>query len=184
MNLEKFARVNVVGASGSGKTTFARKLAAVLGHPLVEMDQLFWDKNWKNHPDDVFFARIEESLKGDRWIIDGNYDRTWRIKWKSATAVVWLDYSFTRNLFQSVRRAVVRAITREELWPGTGNRESFLRMFSKKDSIILWMIQTHSRIRERYSARAGDPAFKHIHFVRLRSPREAEEFLAKLAASK
>jgi hypothetical protein len=49
--------------------------------------------------------------------------------------VVWVDYSFWRTL---ARRSVarLRASRRQELWPGTGNCETFRRSFFSRDSII------------------------------------------------
>jgi adenylate kinase family enzyme len=38
-------RVVVVGSSCSGKTTFARSLAEIVGSPHVELDALHWGPN-------------------------------------------------------------------------------------------------------------------------------------------
>jgi shikimate kinase len=34
-------RINVIGTSGSGKTTFGKKLAKTLSIPFLEMDAIF-----------------------------------------------------------------------------------------------------------------------------------------------
>ena len=39
-------RVSVTGTSGSGKTTFARTLAAALGVPHVDLDAINWQAGW------------------------------------------------------------------------------------------------------------------------------------------
>ena len=134
------ARINVIGTSGSGKSTFARKLSEGLGYPYIEMDQVFWGPNWHWPPDEVFFENLRQALGGNQWVLDGNYTRTIPIKWERVEMVVWLDYSFPLTLFQAVKRALKRSITQEELWEGTGNRESFRKSFFSKDSIILWTI--------------------------------------------
>jgi adenylate kinase family enzyme len=136
LNRKHLLRVNVVGTSGTGKSTFARQLAQALGHPYIEMDALFWGPNWTQATDEAFFARLATSLSQPTWILDGNYDRTIGIKWANVTAVIWVDYSFRRTLYQALKRAVVRSIHRKELWPGTGNKESFLKTFFSKESII------------------------------------------------
>lgn len=176
-----FARINVVGASGSGKSTFAKRLAARLDQPLIEMDALFWQPNWAEPPDEEFFARLRSALAQPRWVLDGNYDRTVPIKWQDVTAVVWLDYSLPRTLLQGVKRALIRAWTRAELWPGTGNRESFRLTFFSRKSVLLWSLRSHGRLRKRYGARMMDPAYAHIAFIRLRSPADARAFLRSAA---
>ncbi|MBC7429805.1 MAG: hypothetical protein H7336_14415 [Bacteriovorax sp.] len=70
-------------------------------------------------------------------------------------------------------------MTRKELWEGTGNKESFFRMFSK-DSILIWLFKTYSSNVSRYQARMIDPTYKHITFHRLRSKKEIAIFLGKL----
>jgi ABC-type dipeptide/oligopeptide/nickel transport system ATPase component len=173
-------RVNVVGCSGSGKSALARRLSERLKHPYIEMDAIFWKKNWTQSSEDEFFGRLEKALSREKWVLDGNYDRTMHIKWRSVTAVIWVDYSFARTLSQAVRRTLRRAWSGAEIWPGTGNRESFFRTFFTKDSILLWTIRTHKRVRMRYEARMADPNFRHIRFIRLRSPTEANAFLDSL----
>jgi adenylate kinase family enzyme len=174
------SRVNVVGCSGSGKSTLSRRLAERLKHPYIEMDALFWKKDWAGSPDWELFARLEKALNREKWVLDGNYDRTTHIKWNSVTAVIWVDYSFARTLAQAVGRALRRAWTGAELWPDTGNRESFFRMIFTKDSILLWTIRTHKSVRKRYEERMTNPKFRHIHFIRLRSPAETRAFFDSL----
>ncbi len=171
------ARINVIGVSGSGKSTFAKRLSALTGIRHVEMDALFWKPGWTGTGDDEFLAKLEQALEGDEWILDGNYSRTQPVKWQRATMVVWVDYPFHRTLWQAVRRAFGRASTKEEIWPGTGNRESFRKSFFSKDSIIWWTITSYGRQRERYPKAMVDPAWRHLRFVRLQSPSAADAFL-------
>ena len=70
------------------------------------------------------------------------------MKWQHVEAVIWLDMPFGLNLFRSIRRAVQRVVTKQELW-GAGNVETWGKLFSK-DSIVWWMIQIRSEIRKRY----------------------------------
>jgi adenylate kinase family enzyme len=39
-------RINVIGTTGSGKTTFSKELSTALGIPYVQLDELFWKPNW------------------------------------------------------------------------------------------------------------------------------------------
>jgi adenylate kinase family enzyme len=180
--LPTLTRVNVVGPSGSGKSTIGRRLAGLLGVLYVQMDQLFWEPGWTEAADAVFLARLERAIEGERWVLDGNYHRTAPIKWPRTTTVVWLDYVLPRVLWQASERAVRRALSGQELWPDTGNRESLGRLFSRK-SALLFSLRTHGSHRARYRREQAQPSWPQLHFVRLRSPREAAAFLRAVERS-
>jgi len=175
------ARINVVGVSGSGKSTLARRLASITGIRYLEMDALYWKPAWTDSTDEEFFAKLEQALEGEEWILDGNYSRSQPVKWRNVTAIVWVDYSLTRTLWQAVSRAFRRSLTKEELWPGTGNRESFRKSFFSKESIIWWTITSRTRQRQRYLRLMEDPAHAHLTIIRLTSRREADRFCKALA---
>src|SRR5215510_10069151 len=74
--ISRFERINVVGTSGSGKSTFARELAELLNLPCYEMDQLFWKSDWHESSDNELFRKVHEVTSRSRWVLDGNYTRT------------------------------------------------------------------------------------------------------------
>ena len=113
-------------------------------------------------------------------MLDGNYNRSRPVKWRNVDLVVWVDYGFARTLRQAICRAISRASSGQELWPGTGNRESFRRAFLSRDSIIWWTLKTWKNNRQRYQSDMTDPAYRHIRFVRLRHPRQTEDFIRQL----
>lgn len=172
-------RINVVGTSGSGKTIFARQLAELLDLPYFEMDQLFWKPGWQQSSDNELFSKVHDVTSGPRWVLDGNYTRTLPIKWKNVQQVIWLDPSFLRTVLRVTARTIRRAFTQEELWAGTGNRESLREAFLSRKSIIWWAISTHRANRRKYSTLMASPEYAHISFVRLGSPREARRFLER-----
>lgn len=174
-------RINVIGTSGTGKTTFSRQLAEVLGVPCYEMDRMFWRPGWTASSDDDFFARVKEATSEETWVLDGNYNRSNPVKWARVECVVWLDYSFARTFRQAVFRALKRAAFKEELWPGTGNRESFRQSFFSKDSIILWTLKTYRSNRKRYRALMAESAGRTFDFVRIASPGDAAQLLDLLS---
>lgn len=176
--------INVVGTSASGKTTFARQLAQKLGVAHIEMDDLFWLDDWQETSDQEFYAKLQSQInQAPRgWVLDGNYSRTLDLKLKYIDTVIWLDYSFSLNLYRSVKRAIARAATQKRLWANSNNRESFKTSFLSKDSIILWMITHHAQNRKKYLAMIKDPQYQHIQFIRLTSPKQTEAFLKQMKA--
>ncbi len=175
-------RVVVVGTSGSGKTTVARELAAILGVTYVELDALNWDPGWVDLNQtnrEEFLRRVKEAVAGDAWVVDGNYTSSRDLVWPKATAVVWLDYPLWLNLWRMARRTIPRIVTKEPLWKG--NTDSFRRQFLSRDSMFLWVIKTHPRRRTTYPAVFAQPEHAHLTVVRHRSPRETRAWLQRIA---
>ena len=176
-----YRRINVIGTSGSGKTSFSRRLAELLAIAHIEMDAVFWGPNWNQPSDDEFFAKLRNALEAnENWVLDGNYTRTTPIKWTHADCVVWLDLPFLQTVFRVLKRSVVRSFSGDEIWAGTGNRESLWKCFFSRDSVLLWSIQTHASNRVTFQSMMTDPQYEHIEFIRIRSSRVAREFLTKL----
>lgn len=171
-------KINIIGTSGSGKSTFGRRIAEALAIPYIEMDRLYWRANWQGTPDNEFLATLEKALAASPdWVLDGNYNRTRDVKWRDVDLVVWIDRGFIRTLWQAVTRASRRAWHKQELWPGTGNRESFRRSFLSKDSIIIWTIKTWRSNRKRYEADMQNPQYAHIRFSALPDGRMRKDSL-------
>ena len=174
----KYDRINVVGTSGSGKSTLAREIASRLDIPYIELDRLFWKANWTETTDDEFFPKLRDALSTNRWILDGNYDRTRQIKWEHVETVVWLDLPLYLVFARIVARAIARIYNRKELW--AGNKETFKKTFLSRDSIILWSLTTYAHNRKRYAALSDNDQYRHVRFVRLRSTKEVSQFLMNL----
>ena len=172
-----YQRISVVGTIGSGKTTFARKISLLLDAPHVELDALHWEPNWMEVPNELFRERVKQSLQGDSGVADGNYHQVRDIVWSRSDTVVWLDSPFRTIIARLARRTLRRIINHEQLW--NGNREHIRGLFTR-DSVFLWAIRTYRRRRRQYPILLSRPENLHLKVVRLRSPREAAEFLSEL----
>ena len=172
-------RVNVVGLTGSGKTTVGKRLSEMLCSAFVELDALFWEPDWTGASEPVFRERVEAAAGGDRWVIDGNYGRMRDVIWARVTTVVWLDLPLRTAFWQLLRRTVGRARTKEELW--SGNRERWVTSFASRDSILVWLFRSYWRQRRRYPRLMCDQRYSRINFVRLRSPAGTDDWLRKLS---
>jgi adenylate kinase family enzyme len=85
-------RVLVMGSSGSGKSTFARRLSCITGIPMVSLDALYWRPGWMPSDAKEFEARVTEAACQPRWIIDGNYtSHGGELRRSVADGVIWFD---------------------------------------------------------------------------------------------
>lgn len=85
-------RVLVIGSPGAGKSTFARKLRERTGLPLYYLDQIWHCSDGSHLSEKEFDDRLDELLKQERWIIDGNYSRTLVRRLAACDTVFLLDY--------------------------------------------------------------------------------------------
>jgi adenylate kinase family enzyme len=163
---------------GSGKSRFAVALARALQVPHVELDAIFHQPGWTPLPDEDFRTRVKEATESGSWVADGNYSVVQDIVWGRADTVVWFDLPYATVLWRTIGRTLRRVVTREELW--NGNREPFSNLwsFNPEKSIIAWTATRHRVYRHRFSEAEWDPRWAHLRFVRLRSPAEADAFLA------
>jgi len=174
-------RIVVVGTAGAGKTTLAKAIAATLAIPHIELDALHWDPGWKSlsiaDPDE-FIRRVAAATSADAWVVDGNYGLVRGLTWRRATHLVWLDYDRPAIMMRVIRRTVVRAVLRTELWSGNVER---WRHLLRPSHPIRWAWSTWRRRRAEIEALLGEDAQAHLAVRRLRRPAEANDLVRQLA---
>jgi adenylate kinase family enzyme len=177
-------RLVVVGCSGSGKTTMGKALAEALGVPRVELDAVNWQPGWRDlavHEPEEFFRRVAEAAAGEAWVMDGNYTKARDAHWARATAFVWMDTPRWRVMPQVIWRSFTRAVGKQELWPGTGNKEEFRRWLDKGHP-IRWAWDTWAQVRDRYEALFADGTYEGRPVHRIQTRREGRALVRRLAA--
>jgi adenylate kinase family enzyme len=172
-------RISVVGTSAAGKSTMARAIAARLGLPCVELDALHWEANWTEAPDELFRERVLKVVSSDAWVLDGNYSVVRDLVWGRTDAIVWLDPSLAVILRQYAGRTWHRIRSRQEIWPGTGNRERLSHMLGR-DGLLWWILSTYRDRRRRYVALLAERPG--LTVIRLRSMSAADRWLRELTS--
>lgn len=97
-------KVLIIGCGGAGKSTLARRLGAQLEIPVVHLDREFWRAGWQMTPSDEWTDRLRDLIRGDSWILDGNYVNTLHIRLSEADTVIYLDFSKWICLWRLLKR--------------------------------------------------------------------------------
>jgi adenylate kinase family enzyme len=174
-------RIVVVGTSGAGKTTLARRIAALLELPHIELDAINWQSGWRDltrHDPEEFVRRVNAAIEAEAWVLDGNYGPARDIVWPRATHLVWLDYERPVIMARVISRTLVRAVLRTELW--AGNRERW-RQLLRPSHPIRWAWSTWERRRRETAERLAQRKCAHLVVLRLRRLREVSRALELLA---
>jgi adenylate kinase family enzyme len=172
-----------VGSSGSGKTTYARCVASVIGVPHHELDATFHQPEWTPLARDEFQRRVEEFVRGDAWCLDGNYRAVRPLVLARTQVIVAFDLPKRVSMRQVTARTLRRWALREVLW--NGNREpltNFYRWHPHRN-IIRWAWTHYDQVRERIAWFERLATHRGIECVRVRSHAEARAALARLTGA-
>lgn len=87
-------KIIVLGCSGSGKSTFSKRLHDITGLPLFHLDNIWWRPDRTHITRDEFDRKLDKILQTDKWIVDGDYSRTYEVRFQACDTVIFLNYSF------------------------------------------------------------------------------------------
>lgn len=164
-------RVVILGNAGSGKSTLARELGKRLDAPVVHLDRLFWEPDWREANNAIFRARVKQAIASDTWVCEGNYSRrTFDLRLPRADLIIWLDTPRTTCL----RRVLVRSLLdRPRADKPEGCEEKLDRAFL---TFLRWCWNFDRVSRPRIDAErlAIGP---HIPVIHLRTACEVSDFL-------
>lgn len=99
-----YNRISIVGGSGSGKSTLCNILSKELDLPAIHLDAINYEPNWveidKAERDNIILSKAQD----DKWVIDGNYNKTLKERFDKADLIIWLDYSTLKQLHGILKR--------------------------------------------------------------------------------
>jgi len=97
-------RILIIGSNGAGKSTLAKKLNEVSGLPIVHLDEHYWKPGWIRPSKLEWNKTVQDILKGEEWIMDGNYSSTLEMRIPAADTIVLLDFPRLVCLWRILKR--------------------------------------------------------------------------------
>lgn len=165
-------RIMVIGCCGCGKTTLSRKLALKLNLPLVHLDVLNWRDNWNQVTHEEFDRLLLDEVKRNKWVIDGNYNRTIPMRLKYCDTIIYMDYPRLVCLFRAIKR-ILKGYGKSRSDMGGNCPERFDMDFLK----FIWNFNKNNR--RKYLLMLDEAADKK-KVILLRSRKDCLGFLQKL----
>jgi adenylate kinase family enzyme len=116
-------KIIVLGSSGSGKSTLARRLGELLDLEVIHLDSYYWQPNWTATPEDEWAKKVSELLERDRWVMDGNYPNSLRLRMGYADTAIFLDHNRWICFWRCIKRfGMYRGENRSELAEGCNEK--------------------------------------------------------------
>ena len=164
-------RIVIIGCGGAGKSTLARQLGEKLGLPVVHLDKLFWKPGWVQVSQEEFDVLHRMELAKDRWIMDGNFNRTMPERIAQCDTIIYLDFS----RFACLRGVLKRVLTtygtvRPDMGEGCPERIDW--------EFLKWVWNFNKNKRQRYYQLLNE--VPHAETIVLRNRRAVMRFLDSL----
>lgn len=119
--MKKYKRVCIVGNSGAGKSTLSVKLGEMFHLPVCHIDKLYWLPGWVKRPKNEYQALLENVIRQDEWIIDGNNKSTMPQRFERSDLIIFLDYHPFFCCYRAVKRMLL-TVSRPDMADGCRER--------------------------------------------------------------
>ncbi len=161
-------RVLVIGSGGAGKSTFSRRLSELTGIEVIHLDKLHWRVGWIEPPKDEWRNTVEDNLKKESWIMDGNFGGTIDLRLAACDTAILLDLPRTICLYRVLKRRLkYRGTNRPDMSEGCHEKIDY--------KFLKWIWdypkKNYPRVEEKLLRFENEKTI-----VRLKSQREVEDF--------
>lgn len=102
-------KIAVLGYAGSGKTYLSNYISEKKNIPVLHLDNIKWDKEWKPVDDSLVLPKVADFMAKEDWIIDGYY--TYLLideRLKTADIIILLLLPRTTCFFRALKRTKAR----------------------------------------------------------------------------
>ena len=120
-------KISVIGYSGAGKSTLSKRLSKLYNCSLLYLDTVNFEAGWKERDREEAKAIVEDFLKNESWVIDGNYrDFYQERRLEEADKIVLMNFPRPICFTQALKRYFkMRNQTRESMTEGCNEKFDF-----------------------------------------------------------
>lgn len=123
--INSISKISIIGGPGTGKSTLARNLGKELNLPVCHIDSIHHLENWKVRNKAERDSIILEKISQPKWIMDGTYRDTLKIRLEKSDFIIFLDYSTISKIKGILSRYLKnRGIEKPDI-PGCKEKISF-----------------------------------------------------------
>ncbi len=164
-------RIIIIGCGGAGKSTLARQLGEKLELPVVHLDKLFWLPGWVEMDKEEFDDLLRAEMAKEKWIMDGNFNRTMPERIARCDTIIYLDFSRMACLMGVLKRVITTyGKERPDMGKGCPERIDF--------DFLKWVWNFNKNKRQRYYRMLNEAEGKQT--IVLNNRRMVKRFLASL----
>jgi adenylate kinase family enzyme len=168
-------KILVIGSGGAGKSTLATRLSEKTKIEVIHLDRFYWHPGWVETPKADWRKTVENLIKFDSWIMDGNYSGTLDIRIEACDTVIFLDFPPRICLWRLIKRVLqYRDMSRPDM--ATGCQERFNLKF------LFWVYNYQKRTKPKIVELLQNNS-NGRKIVWLRSNEDVERFLASVVSS-
>ncbi len=84
-------KIVIIGASGAGKTTLAKRMYSILKIKVIHLDRVFWKRGWLALSRDERMDALQNLVSEKQWIIEGSYLDLSEPRLEAADIIIFLD---------------------------------------------------------------------------------------------
>jgi adenylate kinase family enzyme len=168
-------KVVILGSPGSGKSTFATKLHAKTGIPIVHLDFYYHQRAYNYYNDrEAWVAKVQELMQPAAWLMDGNYKSTIPMRCDAADTIILFRLPSWLCLLRALKRRVVYHNKKRADMPSEWKEKADWQFLK-----YVWTFNTQQMplITETLAQNSS----KEIHIFR--TSKEADRFLEQLDAN-
>ncbi|MGL4913115.1 MAG: DNA topology modulation protein [Romboutsia sp.] len=163
-------KIVIIGYSGSGKSTLAKHLAGYYKIPVLFLDKVNFLPNWVERDRHDGRLIVNEFMKNDSWVIDGNYKDFYQSeRLEQADKIIFMNFPRRVCIYRAFKRYFkYKNTTREDMASGC---------VEKIDLEFMWWILYKGRTKEKQNHyKEIEEDFKN-KIVVLRNKKEVDLFL-------